>query len=68
MSRLIDEALHVASTGYLQDPVDRMRGAMVALMGAGMLVPAGTAAVVRRGVTLARQHPKRRARPRGGAR
>lgn len=78
MSRLIDEALHVACTGYLMDPADRMRGAMVALMSAGMLVAPGTAtpAPRRAAVTLVRLRPKRavlssagrRALPWGGAR
>jgi hypothetical protein len=70
VSRLIDEALHVACTGYLMDPEDRMRGAMVALMSAGMLVAPGTAvpAPRRAAVTLVRLQPRRRALPWGGVR
>lgn len=36
----MDEALHVASVGWLRDPGDtgtRLRGALVALLDAGML-------------------------------
>jgi hypothetical protein len=70
VSRLIDEALHVACTGYLMDPADRMRGAMVALMSAGMLVAPGTAVPEpgRAAVTLVRLRPRRRALPWGGVR
>ncbi len=39
MARLIDEALSVASCGYDYDSRQPMRGAMLALMAAGMLRP-----------------------------
>jgi hypothetical protein len=52
------------------DPADRMRGAMVALMSAGMLVAPGTAVPEpgRAAVTLVRLRPRRRALPWGGVR
>ena len=56
MARLIDEALTVASCGYDYDPRQPMRGAMLALMAAGMLRPRPGFARV----SLVRELPKAR--------
>lgn len=38
---LVDDALPFAALGAMQDPNDRLRGAVVALVAAGMLAPPG---------------------------
>lgn len=59
MARLIDEALPIAANGWLSDPGDHLRGVLVALMEAGMLVrPQPPAPAPLRKVSLVREHPK----------